>query len=89
MSIIKDAKISFRSGNTVIQLIVINVVVFLAVLAVRLGLLISLGKVDYQMSFDKFIGWFAMPYALARIAYPPVYTYNAFLSSCRPFPPAV
>lgn len=63
MSIIRDAKIGFQSGNTVLQLIIVNAVVFLAVLAVHLVLLIALGSAAYRGPYNEFLSWFGMPYA--------------------------
>jgi membrane associated rhomboid family serine protease len=85
MSIIKDAKISFRSGNTVMQLIIINVVVFLSVLAVRLGLLISFGQDGYQKPFNEFVGWFAMPYDWYQLVIHPYTLITHFFLHADPF----
>lgn len=85
MSIIKDAKISFRSGNTIVQLIVINVVVFLAVLAVRLTLLAAHGRVAYAAPFNEFISWFAMPYDWYQLATHPYTLITHFFLHADPF----
>jgi membrane associated rhomboid family serine protease len=85
MSIIKDAKISFRSGNTVVQLIVINVVVFLAVLAVRLTLLAAHGRVAYAAPFNEFISWFAMPYNWYELVTHPYTLVTHFFLHADPF----
>jgi membrane associated rhomboid family serine protease len=71
MSIIRDAKIGFQSGNTVLQLIIVNAAVFLAVLAVHLVLLIALGSATYRGPYTEFISWFAMPYAWQKLIVQP------------------
>ena len=85
MSIIKDAKISFQSGNTVVQLIVINVAVFLAVLAVRLVLAITFGWNAYHEPFNTFIGWLAMPYDWYQLVTHPYTLITHFFLHADPF----
>ena len=60
----QDVKSEFRIGNMITRLIIVNVVVFIIVNLVRLGITISTGFQQYlpgeETPFDKFISWLAL-----------------------------
>lgn len=67
MSIIRDTRFTFRSGNMVNRLIIVNVAVFLLMLLMQL--VFSAGKSTYFE--DHIIDWFAMPYDWHQLIYRP------------------
>ena len=73
MSFINDIKHPFRNGNVVMQLIIINVIVFLAVNLFRLLLLIG-GQTTYEIDVifnNTVIDYLALPISFGEFIYRP------------------
>ncbi|MEW6468939.1 MAG: rhomboid family intramembrane serine protease [Bacteroidota bacterium] len=73
MSILRDIRLQFSSGNVVTQLIIVNVAVFLAVNLVRLALFFSgYNRAEIDAAFYGFINdWLAMPLSVGRFVQQP------------------
>src|SRR3990172_712112 len=63
MSIVKDIKLQFSSGNVVTQLIIVNVFVFIAINIFRLVLFFSgYNRLEIEIAYYGFIDrWLSMP----------------------------
>jgi membrane associated rhomboid family serine protease len=76
----QDIKSSFKNGNTLMQLIIINVMVFLLMATIRLVLAgkFTPASLDEPSAFNVFFSWVAMPLNALDFIYKPytVFTYQ-------------
>ena len=70
-TVIDDIKHYFKYGNVLVQLIIINILVFVFVNLVRLILFFVVDVASLEDAFMTFVGWLAFPYDLVKLIFRP------------------